>query len=143
MSHLEQNQLKEKIQTVLEENKVGTLSTVEKNKPHARYMTFFNEDFKLFTATSSDTHKTEEIETNPNVHILLGYDGEGFGDSYIEYQGTATVREDKETKKKIWNEHLKPWFDGPEDPKYVVLEIDPTRIRLMNNKGNPPETLKL
>jgi general stress protein 26 len=41
-------------------------------------MTFFNEELTLFTPTSANG-KIDEIEKNPNVHILIGYENEGLG----------------------------------------------------------------
>ncbi|WP_210366238.1 pyridoxamine 5'-phosphate oxidase family protein [Bacillus sp. REN3] len=136
------HELKEKILKVLGESKVGSLATVEGNKPHSRYMTFFNEDLTLYTPTSKETYKAEEIEKNPYVHILLGYEGEGFGDSYIEVQGKAAIREEQNLKEKFWNKKMQKWIESPEDPDYIILEIQPETIRLMNNHGQP-ETLNL
>ncbi|WP_433742237.1 pyridoxamine 5'-phosphate oxidase family protein [Falsibacillus pallidus] len=135
--------LREEVLEVLKENKVGTLATVQNNKPHTRYMTFFNEDLTLYTATDKNTHKVEEIERNSNVHILIGYDGEGVGDAYLEIEGTAAVKDDQELKDQLWNDHMKPWFDGPNDPNYIILEIHPSAMTLMNKKDESPKTLKL
>ncbi|WP_366162668.1 pyridoxamine 5'-phosphate oxidase family protein [Bacillus infantis] len=137
------NDVKEKVLKILEDNKIGTLATVKSNKPHTRYMTFFNDELKLYTATSKETDKTEEIEENPNVHILIGYDGEGLGDAYLEIEGRASVNASEKLKEKVWNDHLKPWFDGPNDPNYIVLEIQPTDVRVMNSKDSSFETLEL
>lgn len=135
--------LKQRILKVLQESKVGSLATVEGNKPHSRYMTFFmNGDLNLYTPTSKETYKAEEIEKNPNVHILIGYEGDGIGDSYIEVQGTAEIREDQELKDKFWNEKMKKWIDSAEDPNYIILQIKPETIRLMNDNSEP-ETLSL
>ncbi|MBH0231622.1 pyridoxamine 5'-phosphate oxidase family protein [Halobacillus yeomjeoni] len=141
---MNQNQLKEEIQKVMKHHKVGTLATVKGGKPHSRYMTFSNdENFTFFTPTNRETHKADEIEANPNVHILLGYEGEGYGDTYLEVEGQAKIREDQEIKDWLWNDHMDRWFDGKDDPEYVVLEILPESIRLMNEGANTPETLEL
>lgn len=132
--------LKDRILKVLGESKIGSLATVEGNKPHSRYMTFFNEDLTLYTPTSKETYKAEEIEKNPYVHILLGYDGDGMGDAYIEVQGKAAIREDQDLKNKFWNEKMKKWLNSAEDPNFIILEIKPETIRLMNDNGEP-ETL--
>ncbi len=71
--------------------------------------------------------------------MLLGYDGEGFGDSFIEFQGKATIRDDKALKKQFWNEALSSYFDGPDDDSFVLLELKPTTIRLMNKGSKPPK----
>ncbi|KAB2493293.1 pyridoxamine 5'-phosphate oxidase family protein [Priestia endophytica] len=133
--------VKEKIAKVLENNKIGTLATIEGNRPNSRYMTFFNDDLTLYTPTSKETHKTEEIEKNSNVHILLGYDGKGFGDSYVEIEGTAEIYEDQKMKNELWEDEFEHWFDGKDDPNYIILKITPSQIRLMNEKGQKPQTV--
>lgn len=133
--------VKEKIAKVLENNKIGTLATIEGNRPNSRYMTFFNDDLTLYTPTSKETHKTEEIEKNSNVHILLGYDGKGFGDSYVEIEGIAEIYEDQKMKNELWEDEFEHWFDGKDDPNYIILKITPSQIRLMNEKGQKPQTV--
>ncbi|PZX05724.1 general stress protein 26 [Psychrobacillus insolitus] len=128
---------------ILNDNLIGTMATVQQNKPHSRYMTFFNEDFILYTATSKQTHKVEEIKNNPNTHILIGYDGKGFGDSFLEIEGTVIESDDESLKEKVWNKALKGWFDGPEDPDLIILKITPTQIRVMNTKGDEPQIVVL
>lgn len=141
---LNQEELKQQIHQLMDNHKVGTLATVKDSKPHTRYMTFFNdENFTFFTPTSKETHKAEEIEGNPHVHILLGYEGEGYGDTYLEVQGQAKIRSDQEIKEWIWNDEMTRWFDGKDDPEFVVLEILPETIRYMNKGSHTPETLEL
>ncbi|MGE7183147.1 pyridoxamine 5'-phosphate oxidase family protein [Peribacillus sp. NPDC006672] len=140
---MSQNQLKEKVLNIIRDHKIGVLSSVENNKPHSRYMTFFNEELTLYTPTSANTEKTDEIEKNPNVHILIGYEYEGLGDSYLEISGTSKINDSQELKDKLWNESFENWFDGPKDPNYLILQIKPESIRLMNNNGQPPQELTL
>jgi general stress protein 26 len=135
--------VKEQILSIIDNNHVGTMATIHDNKPRSRYMTFFNDNLTLYTATSKDTHKTEDVEQNPYTHILLGYEGEGIGDEYVEIEGKVIESDDESVKEKVWNKHLEPWFDGPKDPKLVILQINPEQIRLMNKKGQPPQTLEL
>lgn len=134
---MDKQDLIDRIMKVLGASKVGALATIEGNKPHSRYMTFFNEDLTLYTPTSTETHKTEEIENNPNVHILLGYEGDGMGDAYLEIQGKAVIREDQNLKDKFWNEKMKKWIKSANDPNFIILQIKPETIRLMNDNGEP------
>jgi general stress protein 26 len=134
---------KEQALNILNESRIGTMATVQNNKPHSRYMTFFNEDFTLYTPTSKSTHKVEDIEANPNTHILIGYEGEGFGDAFLEIEGKVSESTDVSVKEKIWNDQMKNWFKGPDDPEMVVLVVKPTLIRLMNKSGKPPETIEI
>ncbi|MCY7774204.1 pyridoxamine 5'-phosphate oxidase family protein [Bacillus licheniformis] len=140
---MEQQQLKNKVLDILDHHKIGSLATVESGKPHSRYMTFFHDGLTLYTPTSDETHKAEEIDNNPNVHVLLGYNGEGLGDAYLEITGTAKLNHSKDLKDKIWDERLEQWFDGKDDPNLTVLEIEPSEIRLMNEGESTTVTLDM
>jgi general stress protein 26 len=144
VEELDNVQLKDKVLEILEKRETGVLATVKQNKPHSRYMTFFHENLTFYTPTSIETHKTEEIKENPNVHLLVGYEGEGYGDPYLEVEGTATIQDDQGLKEKYWNEHMSHYFEGPKDPNYVLLKIEPSLIRLMNSDGEKSQqTLEL
>lgn len=134
---------KEIAQKILQNSLIGTMATIEQNKPHSRYMTFFNDDFILYTATSKKTHKVEELQKNPNTHILLGYEGKGLGDAFLEIEGTVEEHDDESMKKKVWNNALKGWFEGPEDPDLIILKITPNQIRVMNTKGEEPQIVEI
>lgn len=140
---MNQAEVRKSIENILSQSYTGTMATVKNNKPYSRYMTFLNEELMLYTITNKETDKAEEVANNPHTHILLGYEGEGFGDSYVEYEGTVTIKDDEAWKKKLWHDSMKAWFDGPEDPSLIVLEITPTDIHLMNKQGQPPITLEL
>ncbi|MCC9089783.1 MULTISPECIES: pyridoxamine 5'-phosphate oxidase family protein [Bacillus] len=140
---MSQEELKQKVLNLLDEQKVGTLATVEQNQPHTRYMTFFHEGLTLYTPTSKETHKADEIEKNPNVHILIGYTGEGFGDTYVEIAGTATLTDDPELVDRLWSNEMEKWFKGKGDPNLVILKIEPTSIRYMNEGSGTPAELSL
>lgn len=133
---------KQQALNILNESRIGTMATVKDNKPHSRYMTFFNDNFTLYTPTSKKTHKVEDIEANPYTHILIGYEGEGFGDAFLEIEGRVSESTDDRDKDKIWNDQMKNWFKGPDDPDLVVLKVEPNMVRLMNKTGKPPETIE-
>ncbi|HSI67310.1 MAG TPA: pyridoxamine 5'-phosphate oxidase family protein [Planococcus sp. (in: firmicutes)] len=138
-----QEELKKTALNILEKSYVGTLATVKDNKPHSRYMTFFNEDFTLYTATSKETQKVDELQANPNAHVLIGYDGEGIGDEFLEIEGQMSAHDDQPTIDKVWNEHLEGWFSGPDDPNLLIISIKPTRVRVMNRKGKKPQSIEI
>lgn len=138
-----QSEIKANVEKILNESHTGTMATVKNDKPHSRYMTFFHDGLKLYTPTHKDADKTEEIEKNPFTHILIGYEGDGFGDEYVEYQGKVSLNDTDDLKKKFWNDDMKLYFEGPDDPNYAILEIDPIGIRLMNKKGESPKEMDI
>ncbi|WP_153722409.1 pyridoxamine 5'-phosphate oxidase family protein [Sporosarcina cascadiensis] len=134
---------KDTVKKILDESFIGTMATVDNNKPYTRYMTFMNDGLTLYTPTNKKTEKVDELKDNPYTHILLGYDGEGFGDAFVEYLGRVSISSDEGLKEKIWNDQMKNWFEGPDDPNLVILKIEPESIRLMNKKGQPPEDITI
>jgi len=85
----------------------------------------------------------DEIKNNPAVSVLLGYEEKGLTDSYIEITGNSTINQSQNVKSKYWDESFNKWFEGPEDPNYVYLEINPETIRILNMQGEPPQELNL
>lgn len=140
---MDNEQTKNKVLEVLEKRQTGVLASVKKNKPHSRYMTFYHDELTFYTPTSIETHKAEDIKENPNVHLLVGYEGEEYGDPYLEIEGTATIRDDQGLKEKYWSEQMKHYFEGPNDPNYILLEIKPSLIRLMNTEEHEPQIIEL
>ncbi|MEO4054746.1 pyridoxamine 5'-phosphate oxidase family protein [Solibacillus sp. CAU 1738] len=137
------NNLKEQVLNIISEHRMGVLATVENNKPHLRYMTFYNDGLTLYTPTKMDTEKVEEIRKNPASSILLGFEDKGQSDAYVEISGKTTINESLELKIKFWDESFTQWFDGPEDPNYVFLQIQPEIVRILNVNGELPQELIL
>lgn len=140
---MENKDIKDHVLKILSSSKTGVLSSVENNKPHTRYMTFYNDDLTLFTPTQLDTEKVSEIEKNPSVAVLLGYEGGGLDDCYVEISGTSKITNSSELKKQFWEDSFQQWFNGPDDPNYAFLQIQPEMIRVLNNHGEPPQELHL
>ncbi|WP_416826169.1 pyridoxamine 5'-phosphate oxidase family protein [Ectobacillus polymachus] len=135
--------LKEKVVNIISNHRTGTLASVENNKPHSRYMTFYNEDITLYTPTKKDTEKIDEIKNNPYVSVLLGYEEKGQNDALVEILGTSSINNTQSLKEKFWEESFNKWFDGPNDPNYVFLEIQPETVRILNLNGEPPQEFSL
>lgn len=140
---MEQQEIRKTVDQILSSSKTGVMATVKGNKPHTRYMTFTSDGLTLYTPTSKETDKAEEVSENPATHILLGYEGEGFGDLYVEYEGEVTIKDDVALKEKLWSDSMKAWFEGPNDPELIILEIKPKQITLKNKKGDPSQKLEL
>ena len=49
-------------------------------------------------------------------------------------EGLASIEEDS-TLKKFWNNSLKRWLLGPEDPNYVLIKINPDTIYYIDGAG--------
>ena len=61
----------------------------------------------------------------------------------LKFREHSTINDSQNLKKQFWDESFNQWFDGPEDPNYVFLQIQPETIRILNNQGGPPQELNL
>ena len=134
------DQLQEEILDILDSEKIGSLVTVHDDKPYARYMTFTNRGFTLYTMTEDDSAKVKDLEKNPYTHILFGYTHSEEDAPYLEIEGKITDFKDDEIKVKITNFLRRIFMKDSSD--MVTLQIEPIRIRLMNKKGQPPQQLE-
>lgn len=133
---MDQAQLEQKIIKALENNKFGSLGTVENDKPKVRYMAIFNDGLNIRLATNRKTHKVEELQRNPNISLLLGYEMGGTNE-VVEIEGICEITKNDQLRQQVWNDELKPWFDGPDDPNYVILDVTPTRIEYTAQGSDP------
>ncbi|NGP46060.1 pyridoxamine 5'-phosphate oxidase family protein [Bacillaceae bacterium SIJ1] len=139
---MKQNDLKAHIIKILDDHSVGTLATIKEGKPFTRYMTFFHKGMTLYTATSEKTHKVNHIAENPSVHILIGYDGEGANDSFLEIEAQASLEDDMDLKRSLWNDKMSDYLSGPDDPEFIVIRCEPEKVTLMNDGEETPVTLE-
>lgn len=121
------------ITDILDDSKIGVLSTSLNDIPNARYMWFYNDGLTLIAKTNDQSHKFEELQHNPHVHILLGFD-DTKNHAFVEYQGTAKLIHDKEQVREIWEPEDDDFFDNPDNPDIAILKITPTHIKIMNDK---------
>jgi general stress protein 26 len=85
--------------------------------------------------SSNDSHKNAELVHDPFVHLL--FQGSAHSD-FLNIYGIASVSEDKEKIKKLWEPILKTWFtEGEEDPRVTVIKVEPIDGYYWDNKhGN-------
>ena len=113
----------EKINQVIEQSRIGVLSTAVNNKPNSRYMIFYNDDLDLYTKTSRSTRKFEELTQNPD----------GSGQPYVEIEGRVDIITNSKEIDWLWQEQDHTFFDSKNDPDLVVLRIIPSHITLLNS----------
>ena len=128
--------LKEKILSIINDNNIGTMATLNGRQPYVRYMTFTNEDFVLYATTTEDSQKVMDLNENPYTHILLGYMKEDMDAPYVEITAKLSEIKDDTLKLKITN-FFKDIFTSDEG-EMVTIQLDPISIKLMND-GEPQE----
>lgn len=129
---MDKQQVIQSIEKVLDTSKVGVLSTAYNYQPNSRYMVFYNDELTLYTKTSNESTKVEEIKNNPHAYILLGYN-ETTNNSFVEIEANIEIVEDQKVIDWLWETQDKTFFNSKEDPNLCVLKVVPKTIKLMND----------
>lgn len=93
-----------------------------------------DDDGKLWFLSANDSHKNQQVAANPMVQLL--FQGSRYSD-YLHLSGIATISEDKDKIKELWNPMLKTWFtEGEDDPRISVIEVEPVEGYYWDTKHN-------
>jgi general stress protein 26 len=101
--------------------------------PHARPMQIAEagDDGELYFATSLDSAKLRDIETDPRVMLTMQE-----GSVYVSLTGTAHPTTDRELINRLWSEAWQVWFpEGKDDPNIVILCVEPEEAEYWDNSG--------
>ena len=129
---MDKDQAIERITEILNESKIGVLSTSKDNIPNARYMWFYNDGLTLYAKTSEESPKYDEIESNPVGHILLGFD-DGSDKAFVEILGDVEITDDQDTIDWLWERQDTTYFDSKDNPNLTALKIIPRKMKIMND----------
>lgn len=133
-----------KIRAVMQRSHMAAVATVSEGKPRVRYMMVMpDKGFSLWTTSFAGARKIVEIHRNKQVCLTLGGDEKDFGKPYITIYATAEICVDLPTKKRYWNDMLKGYYTGPEDPNLAIIKIDPSSIEYMSPASRAPEVYEL
>ena len=113
----------EKLGGLIKGINIAMLTTVDfgllRSRPMATQEMEFDGD--LWFMTSSDTHKTDEIEKDPRVNVSYSAPNTN---TYVSVSGTAQIVNDREKIEELWNPAYKAWFPkGLDDPTICLLKV--------------------
>lgn len=88
----------------------------------------------LFFLSAKDSHKNSELAADSSVQLL--FQGSDYSD-FLHLHGTASISDDKQKIKELWNPILKTWFtEGIDDPRISVIKVTPTGGYYWDTKHN-------
>jgi general stress protein 26 len=128
-------ELKEKILKIFDGKKLACLATIRKGKPWVRYVMVSGKELDLYFTSGISARKIDDIKNNNNVHLTFGFDQSNYTSPYVQVAGKAEIITDNNLKKEFWNDMLKTYFKGPDDPNYCVVKVKPELIELVEGHG--------
>ncbi len=112
-----------KLNNLIKDVEIAMLTTMDGYTLRSRPMQTQEAEFdgSLWFFTSTDTHKTDEIEKDNRVNVAYASPADN---TYVSVSGTASLVKDKEKIEELWNPILKAWFPkGLEDPTLILLKV--------------------
>jgi general stress protein 26 len=123
---------KQRILEILQPERMflAALATITQDeKPWVRYVSpKIADDLTLRIATSARSNKVAQTKANPEVHLTCGITDPRTAQHYLQIQGKAAFSTDQAEKSAFWEDVLKAYWSGPDDPDYGILLIKPYRI---------------
>jgi general stress protein 26 len=118
----------------------GFATITEDGKPWVRYvMAVGAEDMTIRFASFVGARKVRQIAQNPEVHLTCGVTDPANMKPYLQIQGKARFSTEQEERHGFWDDMLKPFFSGPDDPNYGVVTVTPYRIEFCSPRTFMPE----
>ncbi len=77
----------------------------------------------IWFMTDRTSKKVRDIDDDAPVTLSFQNSAKN---TYLAVSGPVSVVDDRTQIAKLWNPMLKQWFDGPEDPRIVLLGFQPT-----------------
>lgn len=113
------------------------LATVEGGEPRVRMVHPTWEGDILWIATGPETPKARQIRDKGTVDIQFQVAPDDF--VHLLVRGSATVLNDQATRERIWDvmdyDLFQFWPQGPSDPGYCIIKVEPTRVELSEMFG--------
>ncbi len=119
----------------------GYLATTDGNQPRVRpMMPFLTEDGRqLLVAFLGRSRSIGQIKKNPHIEFCF-VDRKMW---YCRITGKARISENTKNKTILWDSipMLKQYFAGPQDPNFVLAEVDIESVEAMTPHQKTPETI--
>ncbi len=112
-----------KLSDLINDVEVAMLTTIDGGSLRSRPMQTQNTEFDgdLWFFTSSQTHKTDEIEKDNRVNVSYAAPD---SNTYVSVSGTAEIVKDAEKINEFWSEILRAWFpEGKDAPDLILLKV--------------------
>jgi general stress protein 26 len=101
-----------------------------RSRPMAAYLE--REEGRIYFLTDKDSYKDEEIAADPNVNLAFADAG---SHSYVAVTGRASLSNDREKIRELFNVPAKAWWDSPEDPAIRLLVVEPKEAQYWDSPG--------
>jgi general stress protein 26 len=95
---------------------------------------------RIWFVTDRESHKVDDLRDGSPVSLVFGGSGADFR---AVLTGAAILVDDRATVRELWSDVMKQWFDGPEDPRIVLICFDAREAETWTGPGRVMAAIKL
>jgi uncharacterized pyridoxamine 5'-phosphate oxidase family protein len=120
------------------------LATAEGNQPRVRPVTLVKNEDAFYVITGSEDAKTKQIHNNGKVEVVVPVTHEG-RTGYIRFSAQATIVSDSAIRTRVATatSYFSNYFKSPDDPKYALLHLVPTKAEYLKPNKMYPDPIDL
>lgn len=123
--------LKNKVMSYLDEERVVYFSTAEENQPRTRMMSLVPYESAHWMITHLSDRKINELSKNPRMEFIVPLQSKQGGIGWIRASGTAEVVSAPEIKTGV--SQVINWFNNyfptPDDPDFALVKVNISHVR--------------
>jgi general stress protein 26 len=94
----------------------------------------------IWFLTDRDSAKVDEVFTKPDVALAIMDTG---GNLYMSVTGKCEIFDDKAKIADLWSPADKLFFDGPDDPRIILLCVTPSEGQTWSGPCGPIAAVKM
>jgi general stress protein 26 len=123
-----------KVREMLKDARIAMLTTIAADgnlvtRPMATQQVQFDGDAWFFS--EADSPKIAEIQADPRMNAAYTEGG-----NYVSLSGTASLVDDLDKKRELWNSFAEAWFQcKPEDPRVALIKLSADTAEYWDTPG--------
>jgi general stress protein 26 len=111
-----------KLEGLLKDVRFTMFTTRAEGRLRSRPMTTIKTDDvgHLWFLTDRDADVAKDVREEPSVGLAYADNG---ASTYVSVSGQAALSEDRARIEELWNPAMRAWWEGPDDPKIVAIDV--------------------
>ena len=101
---------------------------------------FRQQESAIWFLTDRDSAKVDEVAARPDIGISVADTGANL---YMSVTGTCELVDDAAKIAELWSAADKIFFDGPNDPRIILMRITPSQGQIWSGPSGPVAAVKM
>lgn len=98
------------------------------------------DEHAVWFMTDRNSSKVEEILAHPSVCLSVAH---AVSNDYMSVTGTAMLVDDPARIRDFWSQAAGAFFSGPDDPRIVLLRVEPEAAEIWSGPSVPVAAVKM